>query len=138
VQHGFQFLVRPEMAALQHLLDTAIVALDHAVGLQRFSWGRRIECSSKSALRSMAVTTATIPPSNRRRPGPEPVESHHPPPQGVHRRAVRSDRGAACPTRKIDTYFRHLYSTIRRVRPRLPVACGLGASDRVIIERARG
>jgi hypothetical protein len=33
VQRGFQFLTGSEMVALQHLLDPAVEALDHAVGL---------------------------------------------------------------------------------------------------------
>jgi len=42
VQRGFQFLARAEVVALKHLLDPAVEAFDHAVGLRRFRWGQAV------------------------------------------------------------------------------------------------
>ena len=40
MQRGFQFLAGSEMVALQHVFDTTVEALDHAVCLGR-SWRRQ-------------------------------------------------------------------------------------------------
>ena len=42
MQRGFQFLAGSEVVALRHLLDAAVEALDHAVGLRRFRRGQAV------------------------------------------------------------------------------------------------
>ena len=42
MQCGFQLLTRTEMVALQHLLDPAVEALDHTVGLRVHRWRRAV------------------------------------------------------------------------------------------------
>ena len=42
VERGFQFLARPGVVALQHLLDPAVEALDHAVGLWQLGRGQAV------------------------------------------------------------------------------------------------
>ena len=40
MQRGFQILAGLEMVALQHLLDPAVEALEHIVGLRMLRWGK--------------------------------------------------------------------------------------------------
>jgi Mrp family chromosome partitioning ATPase len=42
VQRDFQFFARTEAMALQHLLDPAVEAFDHAVGLRVLWWGQTV------------------------------------------------------------------------------------------------
>jgi hypothetical protein len=42
VQRRLQVLARPDVVALQHLLDPAVESLDHAVGLGQFRRGEAV------------------------------------------------------------------------------------------------